>query len=147
MAAKLGIPMLSLFSVFFVVLSNNLTIIPEQITFPHPLCRSQIALVNFACAMVPILPMPPPPPPPVDGDEHGRSHRHKHRRRHRHRHRIHETPEQRYCCEWLRQIDPVCVCEILLHLPPFLWKPNHKYTVVVDENCSVTYACDGQRRI
>ncbi|KAE8685510.1 hypothetical protein F3Y22_tig00111096pilonHSYRG00082 [Hibiscus syriacus] len=69
MAAKLGIHVLSIFSMFFVALSNNMTVIPEQLTFGHPLCRSQIALVNFACDTVPILPMPPP----VDGHEH-RSH-------------------------------------------------------------------------
>ncbi|KAE8703727.1 hypothetical protein F3Y22_tig00110465pilonHSYRG00018 [Hibiscus syriacus] len=88
MEAKLGIHVLSIFSMFFVALSNNMTVIPEQLTFGHPLCRSQIALVNFACAMVPILPIPPPSP--VDGNER-RSHRHKHRSRNRHRHRIHET--------------------------------------------------------
>ncbi|KAE8665443.1 hypothetical protein F3Y22_tig00112614pilonHSYRG00070 [Hibiscus syriacus] len=108
MAAKLGITIFSLFSIFFAALSNNLTLNPEQITFGHPLCRSQIELVNFACAMVPILPMPPPPPPPPtseDGDEGSGSHRHRHR--HKHKHGVHETPEQCYCCEWLKQIDSV----------------------------------------
>ncbi|XP_039036759.1 uncharacterized protein LOC120173758 [Hibiscus syriacus] len=140
MASKFGISLLSLFSMFFAALSNNLTLIPEQITFGHPLCRSQIALVNFACAMVPIL-------PPEDEHEDIGSHRHRHRHRHKHKHGIRETPEQRYCCEWLKQIDSLCVCEILVHLPPFLWKPNHKYTVVVDEKCSVTYLCEGRWRI
>ncbi|TYI49000.1 hypothetical protein E1A91_D12G005400v1 [Gossypium mustelinum] len=143
--AKFGVLILFIFSMFYVAMPNNLTLIPEQITFPHPLCKSQIALVNFACAMVPVLPMPQPPPPPADGN----GHRHRHRRRHRHRHRhgSHETPEQRYCCEWLRQMDTLCVCEILYHLPPFLWKPNHKYTVVVDDECSVTFLCEGRQRL
>lgn len=142
---KLGVLLLFIFSMLYVAMSNNLTLIPEQITFPHPLCRSQIALVNFACAMVPVLPMPQSPPPPEDGD----GHRHRHRRRHRHRHRhvSRETPEQRYCCEWLRQMDSLCVCEILYHLPPFLWKPNHKYTIVVDDECSVTFLCEGRQRL
>ncbi|KAE8686140.1 hypothetical protein F3Y22_tig00111084pilonHSYRG00043 [Hibiscus syriacus] len=143
MAAKLWITILSLFSIFFAALSNNLTLNLEQITFGHPICRSQIALVNFACAMVPILPMPQS----EDGDEGSGSHRHRHRHRHKHKHGVHERPEQRYCCQWLKQIDSLCVCEILVHLPPFLWKLNHKYTVVVDEKCSVTYLCQGRWRL
>ncbi|XVF72452.1 hypothetical protein PTKIN_Ptkin12aG0122500 [Pterospermum kingtungense] len=128
---------------------------PEQKISRRPLCPNQFALANYACSMVPFVPFPPasPPPalpsPPPPGLEHRNGHRrhgqrHRHGHRHSHRPPYHETPEQRYCCQWLKQVDTECVCDILVHLPVFLSKPSHRYTMVVDEACILTYWCDGR---
>ncbi|OMP05013.1 tetratricopeptide repeat-containing protein-like protein [Corchorus olitorius] len=161
---KVGIPTLFLLSIFFV---TQLPITLSQLIRPQPppvpLCASQFALANYACVKVPLVqlpppaPLPPPPPdspPPPEAEGHRHHHRHGHGNsqgqenghghRHRHRHRHHETPDERNCCRWLQQIDNECVCDVLVHLPPFLSRPNHDYTVVVDETCSVTYKCGGR---
>lgn len=49
----------------------------------------------------------------------------------------------RDCCRWLKEVEPDCVCEALLRLPPFLVKPQHKYTVKVGNSCKFTYRCGG----
>uniref|UniRef100_A0A6N2MD81 Uncharacterized protein n=1 Tax=Salix viminalis TaxID=40686 RepID=A0A6N2MD81_SALVM len=50
------------------------------------------------------------------------------------------TPEEN-CCRWLNDVDAECVCELLVHLPPFLSKPPHEYTVKIDDSCTVSYSC------
>ncbi|XWS31603.1 hypothetical protein CRYUN_Cryun23aG0090600 [Craigia yunnanensis] len=151
--AKVGIPILVLFSMFLVALPNNLSQMPEQISPLRPLCASQFALVNYACSMVPLVPLPPGTPSPLElehTNEHRHGHRHSlshsHSHSHRPRHGHHETPQQNYCCRWLKLVDAECVCDILVHLPAFLSRPNHQYTVVLDETCSFTYSCDGRLR-
>uniref|UniRef100_A0A0E0LP77 Bifunctional inhibitor/plant lipid transfer protein/seed storage helical domain-containing protein n=1 Tax=Oryza punctata TaxID=4537 RepID=A0A0E0LP77_ORYPU len=47
------------------------------------------------------------------------------------------------CCRWLKEVEPACVCDALLRLPPFLVKPQHKYTVKVGDSCKYTYHCGG----
>lgn len=115
---------------------------------PPPLCASQFALVNHACSKLPYMPVPPPSPPspplpppnPPSPDGSGSRRHSSHGHRHRgHRHR--ETPIEEECCRWVKEVDSVCVCELLVHLPPFLIKPVHNYTVIVDETCSVTFQC------
>ncbi|XVF21806.1 hypothetical protein REPUB_Repub12eG0121800 [Reevesia pubescens] len=151
--AKVGIPILFLFSMFLVALPNDLppeagqVAVPVPVAPPRPLCASQFALVNYACAIVPLVPMPPPPPPPSPPESgHGNGHRHgqSHTHRHRHRRAHHATREQQYCCRWLNLVDNECVCDILVRLPVFLSRPNHQYTVVVDESCIVTFSCAGR---
>ena len=109
---KVGIPILVLFSMFLVALPNNLPLMPGQISPLRPVCASQFALVNYACSMVPLVPLPPGTPPPV-GLEDTNGHRHGHRHRHSHRPRNghHETPQQNYCCRWLKLVDAECVCD------------------------------------
>lgn len=49
----------------------------------------------------------------------------------------------RDCCRWLKEVEPDCVCEALLRLPPFLVRPQHKYTVKVGNSCKFSYRCGG----
>lgn len=129
--------------------------LPRPIPPPRPLCASQLALANYACSMLPYspaLPVTPPsppspevPPPPPDDDESVQSsHGHRHGHRHRHRGSHEETPEEESCCRWLKQVDNECVCDLLVRLPVFLARPVHKYTVIVDDSCNVTYSCSGR---
>ncbi|KAL2504186.1 Uncharacterized protein Adt_16246 [Abeliophyllum distichum] len=108
---------------------------------PHPLCASQYALVNHACATLPFTPIPPPSllsSSPSDGSIH----RHRHRHGHRHTRGGHkEARGEHDCCRWLRELDSICVCDLLVHLPPFLSRPIHNYTIIVDESCDVTFQC------
>lgn len=125
---------------------------PPAISLPppplHPLCATQLALVSYACAMLPFSPgsplTPPLSPDDDDGEGHHRS-RHNHNHGHRHRHSRHHRhfPEEDNCCRWAREMDSQCVCEILLQLPPFLTRPSHQYSVVIGESCNVTYSCGG----
>lgn len=127
-------------------------------TFPtlRPLCLSQFALVNHACSILPYTPTPPPaspaspaPPSPATPVEahplcpNKSSHRHGHHHRHSHssscNSRISAAEDE--CCRWLKEVDAKCVCDLLVHLPVFLAKPAHNYTVVVSDECSVTYQC------
>ena len=120
-------------------------------TFPtlRPLCLSQFALVNHACSILPYTPTPPPAPPspatPVDAHPpcpNKTSHRHGHHRRHSHSScNSHISAAEDECCRWLKEVDAKCVCDLLVHLPVFLAKPAHNYTVVVSDDCSVTYQC------
>ncbi|XVE77757.1 hypothetical protein DITRI_Ditri13aG0088200 [Diplodiscus trichospermus] len=146
--AKVGIPLLFLFSMFFLALPDDQQHITQgKMSSPRPLCSSQFALVNYACARVPRVPLPPPTHPHQEsghGNEHRHGHKHGHRHRHRHRHRHHETPEQNNCCRWLKTVDIECICDILVNLPAFLSRPNHQFTVDLDENRSVTYSCGGR---
>ncbi|KNA06734.1 hypothetical protein SOVF_178260 [Spinacia oleracea] len=121
----------------------------------RPLCLSQFALVNHACSMLPYnpltppaLPSPPPPPaptaqppcPPKNGHRHGHHHRH----RHTSTSTTHVSAAADECCRWLKEVDTQCVCDLLVRLPIFLAKPSHDYTVVVSDDCSVTYQCPGR---
>ncbi|KAM1057969.1 hypothetical protein COP1_031269 [Malus domestica] len=140
-----------------------------QHLFPpaRPLCASQFALANYACSMLPFTPTPPPtppsPPPSVPDDDegqeedhgqdhghgHGHGHNHGHRHvHHRHRHHDHQAiPAEDNCCKWLNQLDNECVCELLVHLPNFLIRPAHAYSVAVGETCTVSYTCGTPIRI
>lgn len=122
---------------------------------PTPLCASQFALANHACAMLPFNPVSPPsppypqavPPPFTESDAPESSPTPSHRHRHRHSRRDtppQQTPVELECCRWLQQIDSGCVCDLLVRLPVFLAKPVHQYTVRVDRSCSVTYSCSGR---
>ncbi|KAJ4727511.1 putative Tetratricopeptide repeat-like superfamily protein [Melia azedarach] len=73
-------------------------------------------------------------------DRIGHSYRHGHGHRHR------STPEERNCCRWLKEVDPECVCDLLVRLPVFLARPVHAYSVIVDGACNVTYTCSGRLR-
>ncbi|XP_054800584.1 uncharacterized protein LOC129304807 [Prosopis cineraria] len=117
-------------------------------TEPRPLCASQYALANYACVRLPFTPGTPPSPPSRDDDHshrhrHGHGHGHRHRHRHHHHHHHHHTSQEENCCRWVREVDSQCVCEVLLHLPPFLVRPLHQYTVTVGDFCNVTYSCGG----
>lgn len=125
---------------------------------PTPLCATQFALVNHACTFLPYSPMPPPapfgppgPPSPLELLEpEDPEWQHHHRHRHNHHHHGHKphnpTPIEMDCCRWLREVDNVCVCDLLVHLPAFLARPAHEYTVVVTDACNITYSCSGRVR-
>lgn len=111
---------------------------------PRPLCASQYALANYACGRLPFSPGPPPSPPSHDDQGRGHSHGHRnghgHGRGHRHRQ---ATPQEDNCCRWVKEVDSQCVCEVLLHLPTFLTRPLHQYTVTIGDSCNATYYCGG----
>ncbi|KAK8485761.1 hypothetical protein V6N11_037032 [Hibiscus sabdariffa] len=142
---------------------------------PHlrPLCASQLTLVNYACGTIPLVPSPFLSfDIPDEGNENGnetessrlgdgngtrtrhegerhnkRRHKHRHKHRHRHRHKPKKiTPEQDYCCRWLKMVETDCVCDVLVHLPLFLSWHLHRYTVSVGEACRVTFLCGGRLR-
>ncbi|XP_058197465.1 uncharacterized protein LOC131313266 isoform X1 [Rhododendron vialii] len=174
----------------FAVFAAILLLIPKiqsQSDVP-PLCITQFALVNHACAFLPYTPpddddTPPSPPddddstppsPPDDdsdgggggGDDQGRfdngnnynqslvdddsgddhHNHHHHHRHHRHRHRQgHSASDvEDECCRWLKEVDDECVCGLLLRLPPYLSKLEHDYTVIVNDDCEVTFECPGK---
>ncbi|XP_038681503.1 uncharacterized protein LOC119982277 [Tripterygium wilfordii] len=103
--------------------------VPQQ-----PLCVSQMALVNYACAMLPI----PPGSPPFSPARHLQDYDHEHR------HSLyHGSAIEQNCCRWLNNVDDECVCAMLVHLPSFLARPVHEYTVIVHNSCNVTYTCQG----
>ncbi|XP_022858806.1 uncharacterized protein LOC111379622, partial [Olea europaea var. sylvestris] len=109
---------------------------------PHPLCASQYALVNHACATLPFTPLPPPTHLTSSSPSDGSSRRHRHKHGHRHMRDGHEKARGEHnCCRWLRELDSVRVCVLLEHLHPFLCRPVHNYTVIVDESCNVTFHC------
>ncbi|KAI7984106.1 hypothetical protein LOK49_LG15G00431 [Camellia lanceoleosa] len=164
------IPKLTFLLVFLALILKTKCDMP----LPPPLCITQFALVNRACAMLPHMSLPPPSPPsspPLlddDGQNHGNrhrhgperehrqehghdhGHRHEHGHRHGHRHahmheyRYQESPVQQDCCHWVKEVDAECVCGVLDQLPPSLTRPVHNYTVIVTESCSVTYECGGR---
>ncbi|CAL0320579.1 unnamed protein product [Lupinus luteus] len=108
---------------------------------PRPLCASQFALVNYACAMLSFTPGSPDDNVGLSSHQHHQGHAHGHRRGHGHRHG--NTPEEENCCRWVREMDSQCVCEILVRFPPFLTRPVHQYRVLIGESCDVTYNCGG----
>lgn len=138
---------------FFAVLLLLVFDVNGQLPQPQrPLCVSQLALVNYACGT--LLPAPPATSlpsataalPADDDNNHG--HRHGHGHRHRNGHRLggrhghnHGGRLEQNCCRWLSDVDPECVCELLVRLPPFLSKPHHEYTVKINDSCSVSYSC------
>ncbi|KAL6208566.1 hypothetical protein ACLB2K_019515 [Fragaria x ananassa] len=79
--------------------------------------------------------------------EHGHSRKQQRHRRHKRRHGHHHrsqrsmTPQEDNCCKWLTQLDNQCVCELLLRLPTFLFKPAHTYSVYIGTSCNITYTC------
>ncbi|KAF5731517.1 protein catecholamines up-like [Tripterygium wilfordii] len=176
----------------------------ESQVAPRPLCSSQLALVNYACSM-----LPSPYAPPLssslnssldehdngkrnisghenrhhdrddeddDNDhdhdnhhhrhhchhrhchhdhdhEHDQDHHHHHHHHHHHdddddddHHHHHENPVEANCCHWLTELADECVCDMLVHLPVFLARPAHQYTIMVDDSCNVTYTCGGRVR-
>ncbi|KAI4297574.1 hypothetical protein L6164_037459 [Bauhinia variegata] len=138
---------ITIFNLFTLALAF-LALLPKmesQVT-PPLLCLSQVALANYACVMLPHppgsppfppTPFPPPPSPPEVMDGHGQGPG-------RSRQRGHQlTPQEDKCCRWVKEVDSQCVCEILIHLPSFLARPLHQYTVKVGELCEVTYSCGG----
>ncbi|EXB39346.1 hypothetical protein L484_025041 [Morus notabilis] len=118
---------------------------PASGVTPRPVCASQYALANYACSLIPYSPLPPPAPstPSLDAHHHRgrRGHGHGH---HRHHHRHQGTQEEDDCCRWLYEIDTDCVCEMLVHLPDFLSRPVHEYSLIVGDTCNVTYSCGGR---
>lgn len=165
---KVGIPILFLSSMLLVVVSlpiklpimSSVRVNPPRLV---PLCTSQLMLVNYACGTVPLAPSPflSSDTPNVgnengngtessQGDRNGTENgagegENKHRHKHRHRHKE-MTPEQSYCCRWMRILERDCVCGILAHLPLFLSWHLHHYTVLVAEACKVTFTCGGRLR-
>ncbi|CAN4091587.1 unnamed protein product [Withania somnifera] len=117
---------------------------------PSPLCPSQFALVNHACSLLSFLPVPPPSPlspsltlaPPAPPGPPERRHRRKHARHHGYR----ETPVEENCCRWMKQVDSLCVCDLLVRLPLFLSRPVHQYTVMIDPSCNITFECSSRTR-
>ncbi|KAL2323566.1 hypothetical protein Fmac_027945 [Flemingia macrophylla] len=137
----------------------------------HPLCLSQLALVNFACAMLPLRATPPtlprtpspspfPPLPLTPSPSHATPLPLTPSPSHAtplpltpspspsppdadEGHRSHQTSQEDDCCRWAREIDSQCVCEILVLLPPFLSRPLHQYSISIGESCNVTYTCGG----
>ncbi|KAJ0520302.1 putative bifunctional inhibitor/plant lipid transfer protein/seed storage helical domain superfamily [Helianthus annuus] len=77
---------------------------------------------------------------------HGRKQQRQHPHHHRHHHRHRATPVEEQCCKWLSQVDDQCVCELLLHMPPFLARPVHRYSVIVGKACNITYSCGSRIR-
>ncbi|PIA26501.1 hypothetical protein AQUCO_09200007v1 [Aquilegia coerulea] len=155
-------------TVLLAFLAIFLVLIPEIICMPNfgqpipnfvqprPLCLSQFALVNQACSSLPINVGPVVGAPPDDTDEpnepdqkgaangheqHRREHHEHHRRRHHRHHEMSKGVED--CCRWLKNLDDACVCELLFRLPPFLRRHSHSYVISLDEDCKVTYKCDG----
>ncbi|KAL6502849.1 hypothetical protein OROHE_024017 [Orobanche hederae] len=118
--------------------------IPINPTPPPPLCESQFALANSGCAMLPYTSISPPL---SHHHHHSNHHSHDHNHNHSHSHQSYagnttvtsSTEEQ--CCHWLKEVDNVCVCNVLLRLPAFLSKPAHNYTVAVNSTCEVTFQC------
>ncbi|GKV27830.1 hypothetical protein SLEP1_g36954 [Rubroshorea leprosula] len=118
-----------------------------------PLCNSQFALANHACAFLPLIPLPPLDIHPSSDDNGGEGHNHRHRHGHghhrhghhhgHHQHRHGESSEDDSCCRWLKAVDNECVCELLFHLPPFLSRPSHTFHVHVDDSCDVIFTCEG----
>ncbi|KAL8513563.1 hypothetical protein ACS0TY_012870 [Phlomoides rotata] len=114
---------------------------------PNPVCANQFALVSRACSVVPIKPGGMPSVPSLLPPEEELSLQ-KHRRRRHHRgHRVHALRPGRpmrgrgECCRWMKELDSLCACGLLVHLPIFLLRPVHSYTVVVDKSCIVTFRC------
>lgn len=127
------------FVISFLLLARNVSSMPPDTSLPRqpqfPMCSSQLALVNYACSLLPAT-----PPSSHDFHYHDEHHRHDHR----HRHREHQgTPQEENCCRWLNDVDDACVCELLVRLPPFLSRPVHQYTITVHDTCTVTYNCGG----
>ncbi|KAE8693771.1 hypothetical protein F3Y22_tig00110794pilonHSYRG00222 [Hibiscus syriacus] len=124
-----------LLSLFTVAVPTKL---PRLRGSPRPICVSQISILNYACGGLPLSPFPPPS---HHRNSHGRSSRkHRHRRRHGQR----RSDRQNYCCQWLRQVDDECVCDVLAHLPPFLSRPNHQYSIAIGDTCTIRFSCGGR---
>ncbi|KAG6429153.1 hypothetical protein SASPL_107195 [Salvia splendens] len=111
---------------------------------PTPLCVSQLAIVNRACGRLPYARVNPPslPSPPAregEGEvESGHHHHHHHRQP---REGYVETAQEGECCRWVKEVDTECVCDLLVHLPPFMTRPLHEYKVIVDDSCEVSFSC------
>ncbi|WOG83703.1 hypothetical protein DCAR_0102880 [Daucus carota subsp. sativus] len=144
---------LAIFSLFL-VMNPKIECLPRRQTpgpplapiRPTPLCDAQIAVASSACSMMPFSTIPPPTPLSLDSPSPSpESPPPSHRHRHRHRHPGHrQTPVEHECCHWVRAIDSVCVCNLLVYLPVFLSKPAHRYTVITDPSCNVAYTCPGR---
>ncbi|KAF3660892.1 hypothetical protein P3S67_001084 [Capsicum chacoense] len=116
---------------------------------PSPLCPSQFALVNHACSLLPFLPVSPPSPPSLPLSLHPAPPsppERRHRRRHARHHEYTETAVEENCCRWMKQVDSVCVCDLLVRLPLFLSRPVHHYTIMIDPACNITFECGSRTR-
>lgn len=162
--ARMGTAKILKLMILIVLLVLTLKVDCQRLPPSRPLCISQYALVNHACGILPFNPNPAPVPPSPhkpgqihlsspgysegpahgEGHEHGHAHGHGHSHRHGSRHRHQQTPIEEDCCRWLKEVDDECVCDLLVHLPIFLRKPSHDYTVAVDPSCSVTFSCGGR---
>ncbi|CAI9768746.1 unnamed protein product [Fraxinus pennsylvanica] len=117
----------------------------------------------------PPKPSPPSPPSSDKGRRHGHRHEHEHKHEHEHerehehghghgqrqrqrlrhghghghghKHGHGETSIEDECCLWLKAVDRVCVCGLLMYLPSFLSRPLHNYTLAVDDLCKMTFQC------
>ncbi|KAL3531363.1 hypothetical protein ACH5RR_010685 [Cinchona calisaya] len=136
---KPNILILAVFLVFLAVQPRiNSQWVPRPIT-SRPLCATELAVASRACSLLPLVPGHPPSPPPPSAQQ---ADSHWYELEHRHRmHRHEATPQEEDCCRWLGAIDSECVCDLLVYLPPFLSRPLHQYTVVVEDSCNVTYLC------
>ncbi|KAL6563838.1 hypothetical protein OROGR_002797 [Orobanche gracilis] len=123
-------------------------LVPRPVPINHttPLCESQFALANSGCAMIPYAAVSPSSP--LSRHHHHRhhhSHGHNHNHNHSHSHQSYAgnttVTSTEECCRWLKEVDNICVCNVLLRLPAFLFKPAHNYTVMVNSTCEVTFQC------
>ncbi|KAL4364215.1 hypothetical protein GQ457_04G028310 [Hibiscus cannabinus] len=130
-----------LFSLFILAMPSNL---PRVSAPPSPLCASQINIVNYACVGLPLSPISPPSSRRNSRSRSRRSSIRSSSRRHRRRHRQRGSDRQDYCCQWLRQVDNECVCDVLARLPPFLSRPNHHYTLAIGDTCTIRFSCGGR---
>ncbi|KZV43096.1 hypothetical protein F511_04488 [Dorcoceras hygrometricum] len=107
--------------------------LPPKSVGPTPLCSSQLALVSHACTLVVYTPASPP----TASVETLRHHEHNQSSQGL----VEGSPAETECCRWLKELDDVCVCDLLVHLPQFLTKPVHSYTIAIDNTCDVTFSC------
>ncbi|GAA0175695.1 hypothetical protein LIER_28818 [Lithospermum erythrorhizon] len=131
---------------------------------PRPLCQSQFILVNHACIPLPYSPGNPITPPdgpsdsppspsspasPEDPLEYLTRNRRQRQRQEAppQEEPPQESPVEQECCRWLKAVDTECVCDLLVHLPTFLSRPVHEYSVIVDETCNVTFACPSRIKL
>ncbi|GER39234.1 AAA ATPase containing von Willebrand factor typeA [Striga asiatica] len=111
-------------------------------------CNTQFQLANRACALVTFSSVGLP--------HHHHRHRHHHGHGHHHNHHDHDKQEvhqhlmhtetenalvEEECCRWLKEVDNDCACSVFVHLPTFLAKPPHNYSLVVNDECEVSFQC------
>ncbi|KAL1550200.1 hypothetical protein AAHA92_18201 [Salvia divinorum] len=137
---------LKLLAATILILTLSLPTTPQAHWLPRrptPLCVSQLAIVNRACGRLPYARVNPPslPSPPAregEGKVESGHHHHHHRQR---REGYVETAQEGECCRWVKEVDTECVCDLLVHLPPFMTRPLHEYKVVVDDSCEISFSC------
>ncbi|KAI3930702.1 hypothetical protein MKX01_037148 [Papaver californicum] len=85
----------------------------------------------------------------TDRERHGHNNQHynsqhQRRRSRRRRHHHHLSQQEKDCCRWLKEMDEVCVCQLLFRMPFFMWKPKHDYVIKLQDACTVTFNCKGR---